>query len=198
MVLDILLESGADVIGFLDDDISKKGQKIGGIEVLGDSSHLDEKKQISIALGIGNNKIREEKFKKVIKMGYTVTNALHPKAIISKDVKVGNGVVIMPGAVVKSGSIIEDGVVVNTGATVDHDCYLSRFCQIWPGAHLAGTVKVGEFSYIGTGATVIQNIKIGGQVMVGAGAVVVKDIPDRVTAVGVPAKIIRRGECDKE
>lgn len=197
MVLDILLEAGADVIGFIDDDISKKGQKIRGIEVLGDCSCLEEKKQFSIALGIGNNKIREEKFNKVVNLGYPVTNALHPKAIISKDVKLGNGVAIMPGAIVNSGSIIEDGVVVNTGATVDHDCYLSRFCQIWPGAHLAGTVEVGECSYVGTGADVIQNIKIGRQVMVGAGAAVVKDVPDGVTVVGVPAKIIKRKENGK-
>ncbi len=191
VVLDILLEFGADVAGFIDDDTSKKGQKIRGVEVLEDCSCLKEKKQISVALGIGNNKIRQEKFNKVINMGYSVINALHPKSIIARDVKLGKGIVIMPGAVVNSGSIIEDGVVVNTGATVDHDCHLSRFCQIWPGAHLAGTVSVGESSYIGTGASIIQNLIIGKNVMIGSGAAVIENIPDNVTVVGVPAKVIK-------
>lgn len=38
----------------------------------------------------------------------------------------------------------------------------------------------------------VQGIKIGADVTVGAGSVVVKDLPDGVTAFGVPAKIIRK------
>lgn len=194
MVLDILLESGVEVAGFIDDDLSKKGQKIRGIEVIGNWECLAGNNDIGIALGIGNNKMRKEAFNKAVKMGFKAVNVLHPKAIISKDVRFGRGVVIMPGTVVNPGSVIEDGVVVNTGATIDHDCHLGRFCQIWPGAHLAGTVKVGEFSYIGTGASVIQNLKIGKNVMIGAGAAVVTDVPDNVTAIGVPAKAIEENK----
>lgn len=190
VVLDILIESSADVLGFIDDNRDKIGQEVNGFKVLGDWFHLNDKDSIRFALGIGDNAIREKVFNKAKETGLRVVSAVHPKAIVSKDVRMGEGVVIMPGAVINPGTVLEDGVVVNTGATVDHDCYLEKFCQIWPGAHLAGTVRVGEFSYVGIGASVIQNIDIGKNVTIGAGTVIISDVPNNVTIVGNPGRII--------
>jgi serine acetyltransferase len=54
-----------------------------------------------------------------------------------------------------------------------------------------GTVSIGEATLMGAGSTVIQKCVIGAFVIVGAGAVVVTDLPDGVTAVGVPARPTR-------
>lgn len=195
VVLDILLELGKDVLGFLDDDRSAMSRSIRGYKVLGDWSFVKEKSDsFKIVLGIGNNKIREKMFFKAKSLGLELISAIHPRAIVSKDVKIGVGAIIMPGAVVNSGTVIEDGAVVNTGATVDHDCYLARFSQLWPGSHLAGTVRIGEFSYIGTGANVIQNIDIGKDAIIGAGAVIISNIPDNSTVVGNPGKVVKKNE----
>ncbi len=191
VVLDILLESGADVLGFLDDDISKIGSVVNGKKIIGNLEYLKTNRNIGLALGLGNNKIREKVFNFARELGVEVVNAIHPKAVVSRNVKLSKGIVIMPGAVVNTNAFIEDGVCVNTCASVDHDCYLKKFCQIWPGANLAGSVQVGGYSYVGTGASIIQNVKIGNNVIIGAGAVVISDIPDGVTAVGVPARIIK-------
>jgi len=50
---------------------------------------------------------------------------------------------------------------------------------------------IGEGCYIGMGANVIQGITIGPWSTIGAGAVVICDIPPHVTAVGVPARVIK-------
>lgn len=194
VVLDILLESGVDVEGFIDEDTSKHGKKINGISVLGGWEYVQNNKGVRIALGVGNNKARESIFNRAKQLGAEVVNAIHPSALICRNVKIGSGAVLMPGAVINTNTVIEDGVCVNTKASVDHDCVLKRFCQIWPGATLAGTVEVGEYSYVGTGASVIQNLKIGRDVMVGCGAAVIKNIPDGCTAVGVPARVIKGGK----
>jgi len=62
--------------------------------------------------------------------------------------------------------------------------------HICPGARLAGEVQVGARSWIGIGASVIQQVRIGSDVTVGAGAAVLRDLPDGITAVGVPARIL--------
>lgn len=49
---------------------------------------------------------------------------------------------------------------------------------------------IGDNVYIGVGAKILGGIRIGNNVKIGANAVVVHNIPDDVTAVGIPAKII--------
>jgi acetyltransferase-like isoleucine patch superfamily enzyme len=52
-------------------------------------------------------------------------------------------------------------------------------------------VHIGEGSDIGAGATILPGVTIGRDVQVGAGAVVATDLPDRVVAAGVPARVLR-------
>ena len=44
---------------------------------------------------------------------------------------------------------------------------------------------------VGSGSKVLGPIKIGNNVKIGANAVVLKDVPDNVTVVGIPAKIVK-------
>jgi len=53
-------------------------------------------------------------------------------------------------------------------------------------------VKIGARSFIGANATIIPGITIGSNVTIGAGTIVIKDIPDDVTCVGNPARIIKQ------
>jgi acetyltransferase-like isoleucine patch superfamily enzyme len=63
--------------------------------------------------------------------------------------------------------------------------------HISPGAHVGGGVAIGECSWIGIGAAIRHCVRIGKDVVVGAGAAVVRDLPSGVTAVGVPARVIK-------
>ena len=53
---------------------------------------------------------------------------------------------------------------------------------------------IGNNCVIGAGACVLGDIRIGNNVKIGANAVVLTDIPDNCTVVGVPGKIIKKGE----
>jgi len=51
---------------------------------------------------------------------------------------------------------------------------------------------VGDRTWIGIGAAIHHCVRIGADVMVGAGAAVVDDVPDGVTMLGVPARVISK------
>jgi acetyltransferase-like isoleucine patch superfamily enzyme len=87
---------------------------------------------------------------------------------------------------------IGDNVILNTGCTVDHHNRIGNHARIAPGVHLSGDVTIGEGTLVGIGATMIPQRTVGAWSVIGAGSVVTRDIPAYATAVGMPARVIRR------
>jgi len=140
-------------------------------------------------ISVGNNKTRK---KIVEQLNVQYTKIIHPSAIIDPSVSTGDGTVVMPGAVVNVDTKIGKHCIINTSASIDHECVLEDFVHISPNATLSGNVSVGEGTHIGSGAVIIPNIKIGKWVTIGAGAVIIKDVPDEVTVVGNPGRILEK------
>lgn len=186
VVADIATLSGYERIKFLDDNDKK--MFCGNYKVVGKSEEYKKYKDHDFIVGIGNATIREKIQNMITKDGCNVVTLIHPNAVISGDVEIGIGTVIMAGAVVNSGSTIGDGVIINTCSSVDHDCIVKNFVHVSVGAHIAGTVYVAEKTWIGAGAIIVNNIEISKSCTIGAGAVIIRNINHEGIYVGVPAK----------
>lgn len=184
VIIDILRDSGIPVSGAFDKNPAIK--EIGGIPVLG--AEVEGELDQPVIISIGDNAIRRRVAES---LQHTFGKAIHPTAIISPSVSIAEGSVVMQGAIIQASATIGKHAIVNTGASIDHDCQIGDFAHISPGAVLSGNVQVGEGTHIGAGAVVIPNLKIGKWCKIGAGAVVIRDLPDGVTAVGNPARIIK-------
>lgn len=181
VIADIAIRNGYEDIVFLDDDESVK--ECAGFPVIGKTCEAKGLEGDKI-VAIGNPKIRER-----IQEGLSdVVTLIHPDAVISRRVEIGEGSVIMAGAVINTDALIGKSCIINTGASVDHDCVLGNYVHVSVGSHLSGTVNVGKRTWIGAGATVSNNVNICGDCMIGAGAVVIKDIDKPGTYIGVPAR----------
>ncbi|MDM9580532.1 acetyltransferase [Nostoc sp. GT001] len=198
VVADIIrLQENYEIVGFIDDlNPQRRGEKFCGAPILGGQEQLDiyNKSIKYIIFGFGNCQARLNLSQLVEIKGFTLANAIHPKATIAADVSIGAGAVIAAGAIVNSQAKIGQNVIINSCASVDHECVIEDGVHISPGVHLGGRVTVGSGTWVGIGATVINNVRIGRNTLIGAGAVVVNDLVDGVLAYGVPAKVIRKIE----
>ncbi|WP_455585700.1 acetyltransferase, partial [Bacteroides sp.] len=182
VIIDILKAAHTEISGLVDDDPDIH-------ELLGYPVFHDKTDVSPVIVSIGINSIRKKVVERLTGM---FGKAVHPLAMVSETVALGEGTVVMQGAIIQSDTKIGKHCIINTGASVDHECVVEDFVHISPHATLCGNVMVGEGTWIGAGTTVIPGIKIGRWCVVGAGSVVTKDIPDNVLAVGNRCKVVRR------
>lgn len=184
VVADIAKKNGYDDICFLDDN--EKLFDCAGYPVVGKSNRYVDF-DCNMFVAIGNSQIREKIQRQVESAGKHIPIFVHPNSSIAESVSIGKGTVVVAGAVVYPGAVVGRGCIINTCASVDHDCQIADFVHVSVGAHVTGTVIIGERTWIGIGATVSNNINICGDCMIGAGAVIINNIEESGTYVGVPA-----------
>lgn len=147
-------------------------------------------KNVLVTTDDPDSRHRLEHIEMARKRGLKLINAIHPTAVIMEDVILHDNIILQANSFVGYRSELFPGVIV-TSAHLDHHNVLRECSSVGPGAVTAGNVTIGAFARVNTGATIINRIKIGQHSIVGAGTVVVCDVPDNVTVVGVPAKIVK-------
>ena len=185
VVADIARLNGYEDISFLDDN--EDNSVCGKYSVVGKTDCYKDF-DCDFFVSIGNARVRKHIMEKLICDEKSLPVLIHPNSIIAEDVSIDVGTVVMAGIVINSGTSIGKGCIINTCSSVDHDNSIGDYVHIAVGAHLCGTVKVGNDTWIGAGATLINNISIFDGCVIGAGAVIIDDINERGTYVGVPAK----------
>ena len=141
-----------------------------------------------VVLGIGDAATRRKVADEVASAGLTLVTVVHTSAVLGPGVAVGDGCIVGPGSVITRDVRLGRGVIVNYGANIGHDCMIEDFALIGPGAVLTGDVRVGSGSLVGAGAVILPGRSVGSGAVVGAGAVVTQDASDGSTVTGVPAR----------
>ncbi len=135
-------------------------------------------------------------------MAYRLAHALHGKKqyfaarAISQAARYVTGIEIHPGAKIGKGLVIDHGMGVVIGETAE----IGDNCTLYQGVTLGGTGKdvgkrhptLGNNVMVGAGAKVLGPFTIGDNAKIAANAVVLDKIPEDCTAVGIPAKVVRR------
>ncbi len=117
--------------------------------------------------------------------------------LVSQLAKFFTGIEIHPGATIGKGLFIDHG----TGVVIGETAEIGDNCTLYQGVTLGGTGKdvgkrhptLGNNVMIGAGAKVLGPFKIGDNVKIASNAVVLEEIPADSTAVGIPARVVKRG-----
>ena len=179
---------GYDILGFWEDSEEHIGRDFFGSRIV---AFQTIPAGASIFIAFGNNRLRLIKGKK-LKETFVIPSIVHPSAQIAEGVIIGCGSYVGALANLDPDCAVGDFCIVNNGANISHETILHDGCHVCGGGQIAGQCSVGECSMMGIGSCMIENCHVGANSCVGAGATVVRDIPDNVTAVGTPARIIKK------
>lgn len=116
--------------------------------------------------------------------------------VISQTARFFTGIEIHPGAKIGKGLFIDHGMGVVIGETAE----IGDNCLLYQGVTLGGTGKehgkrhptLGNNVMVGSGAKLLGPFKVGDNAKIASGAVVLDEVPENATAVGVPARIVRK------
>jgi acetyltransferase EpsM len=184
---------GFQVAGFVENlDRGRCGQKHGDWPIYW-VDELELMRQTHSVICCLSTTHRDQYIQQVKNLGCQFATLIHPTATVSRKSTVGEGTSLNIGCIVAGFTRIGSYVQVNRGATIGHHTVIEDFVTIQPGVNLAGNCHIGSRTYIGIGATIVDGVTVGSRSVIGAGAVVTQDLPDRVLAVGVPAKIVKEG-----
>jgi serine O-acetyltransferase len=121
-----------------------------------------------------------------LEMVFNKLNAICCNCIIGRGAEFGPGLVLIHS----TGIVINGSVRGGEGVHIEH--------QVTIGAERRQSPVLGNRVFIGAGAKVIGSVHIGDDTRIGANAVVLDDIPAGATAVGIPAKVVRKRGSDGE
>jgi len=144
-------------------------------------------------IAIGDNWTRKLIYGRIneVSPNFKFISAIHPHAIIGKNVIIGKGTMIMAGAIVNSDAKVDDFCIINTKASLGHESVLEKFSSLAPNSTIGGNVKIGAYTAICLSASVIQDVKIGKHSIIGASSLVNKNVEDYKMVYGIPAKVIK-------
>ena len=143
-------------------------------------------------------------------MLYRLSHALHRSGhyfaarLVSQSGRFLTGIEIHPGAEIGEGLFIDHG----SGVVIGETAIIGDNCTLYQGVTLGGTGKetgkrhptLGDGVMVGAGAKLLGNFTVGDGAKIAAGAVVLGDVPAEATAVGIPARVVRRSGkkiCDE-
>ncbi len=183
-------------LGFIDNDLAKKGLSFLGYPVFGGFETLAQligEDVFFVNLITGSTKVRYETSRYMAQQGCRFTNFIHPSVDLTMTA-FGVGNYIQEAVVVQAEVAVGNNSSIHIGTMVGHESKIGSSVFVAHACSISGKVNIGDGVFIGTNATILPRLKIGKWATIGAGTVVTKDVPDYAVVVGNPGKILRINE----
>jgi bifunctional UDP-N-acetylglucosamine pyrophosphorylase/glucosamine-1-phosphate N-acetyltransferase len=120
---------------------------------------------------------------------------LRPGTEIADDVHIGSFAELVRTRVGRGSKVPHVSYLGDTDLGEDANIGAGTITANFDGTHKNRT-KIGDRAFVGVDTMLVAPVKLGKGSRTGAGSVVTKDVPDGATAVGVPARVVRRKVVD--
>ncbi|AMQ57529.1 NeuD/PglB/VioB family sugar acetyltransferase [Algoriphagus sanaruensis] len=185
VIIESLLDAGYQVKGYFDFKAAENNPY--GLDYFGYEKEVDVKSIVGNNLvfpSIGDNSIRKNLIGLFEKLHLNQFVAVDSSANVSRTALINPSTYIGKNVIVNGQTKIGKGVILNSGCIIEHECQVSNFVHVAPGAVLCGNVSVGEECFVGANSVVKQNLMISSENVIGAGSVVISHILEKGVWVG--------------
>jgi acetyltransferase-like isoleucine patch superfamily enzyme len=114
------------IVGVID-SIKPIGEIVNGYKVIGRQENIEalitEYQIEGGIISVGDNFSRGSIYGDIVFRlpDFEFINAIHPSSVVSKDVEIGVGVIVMAGCIINAGAVLNDFCFLATGAQVEHN-----------------------------------------------------------------------------
>ena len=187
------IEPTWNILGFIDDNTDLHGKECCGFKVLGGRNKLTKVASANILAVPGNP--NNFLMRAAIISGLGVARerfiaVIDPSCRIATDADIGVNTLIMGNVTISCSVAIGDHCVILPNTVLSHDSKIEDYSLVGSNVSISGGCNIGSNCYIGSGSRIRENVKIGSCSLIGIGSCVIKDVPENVTVVGNPARII--------
>jgi len=180
---------GAEQVVFFDDVLhGQRGENSFAFDSFLDSCFADC--DFYVGLGYRHLPRKMEILQQLRSAGRRAPAFVHPSSQVHPTCRVGDGCLVYPLCNLGEEVELGQGGLLNNSVVVSHNCRVGDAAYLSPGVVLSGHVTIGEAAFLGSGVVVANNRRIGANARVGIGSVVTRDVPDGVSAIGNPLRLL--------
>lgn len=184
-------EAAFDILGFLDDATVEPKPSF---PIFGNVETWQVSKGEVYLVALGNPKWRRHYVDLLKAKGAQFATYVSSRAIVGKEVQMGEGTMVCPGAIVTTNVSLGQHVLLNIATSISHDCRVGDFVTLSPSSCVPGRCTLENDVFLGVNSTLLPDVTLAKRITVGAGAVVTKSYEEEnLTLVGIPAKPFKRG-----
>ena len=178
-----------ELAGFLDDNLDALKPFGDFAPVSSIHGHQVDPQNVYVC-GLGLPGMKNKILEPFLSAGAEFITFIHPTSTLGSRIKIGRGVFICPGVSISADIKIGDFVMIGPNSTIGHDAVIGDWTTLCAQCDVTGKVNIGNEVFMGSRVSIIPSKKIGSRSILGAGAVIISNVPDNVTMVGNPARIL--------
>ena len=155
-----------------------------------------EPNKYDIFVGIsyrGLNKIREDIYNKIKKLGFKFASYISSKSEIASNVKIGENCFILENQTIQPFVEIGDNVILWSGNHIGHRSKIKNHVYISSHVCISGYCEIGERTFIGVNSALGDFSKIGKDTFISMSSTVYGNIKDGSVVIGNKTNVYESG-----